>query len=408
MTILVLNSGSSSQKICLFDLGDTLPDDPPVCLWDARVEWEDGGATFAANTLNGTTRRGRVEIASRPKAVEHLLKELWSGEQHVLSSASEIDVAGHRIVHGGPEYEQPVVITPEVKSRIARASRFAPLHNRAELEGVEIIGKLLGPIPQVAVFDTGFHRSMPLSAAIYPGPYEWWDEGIRRYGFHGINHQYCASRAAQLLGRDIQTLKLVTCHLGNGCSLAAILQGRSIDTTMGFTPLEGLMMGTRSGSVDPGILTYLMSQNHMDGAQIDDLLNHKSGLLGISGVSSDMRQVLAAIQQGSARAKLAFDIYIHRLQAGIGAMIAALGGIDALVFTGGVGENSSAVRSSACSKLDYLGLKLNEERNAKPSPEEDIAAPESRVRVLVIQAQEDWSIARECWKLIPAQYKRQS
>jgi len=177
---------------------------------------------------------------------------------------------------------------------------------------------------------------------------------------------------------------------------------------MGFTPLEGLMMGTRSGSVDPGILTYLMSQNHIDGAQIDDLLNHKSGLLGISGVSSDMRQVLAAIQQGSARAKLAFDIYIHRLQAGIGAMIAVLGGIDALVFTAGVGANSSAVRSSACSKLGYLGLKLNEERNAKPSPEEDIAAPESRVRVLVIQAQEDWSIARECWKLIPAQYKRQS
>lgn len=407
MKILVLNSGSSSQKICLFDLGDTLPDDPPVCLWDARVEWEEGSATFAANTLNGSRRRGRVEIASRPKAVEHLLKELWSGEHHVLSSSSDIDVAGHRMVHGGPEYEQPVFITPEVKSGIAKAAKFAPLHNRSELEGVEIISKLLGSIPQVAMFDTGFHRSMPLSAAIYPGPYEWWDEGIRRYGFHGINHQYCAGRAARLLGRDIKTLKLVTCHLGNGCSLAAILKGRSVDTTMGFTPLEGLMMGTRSGSVDPGILTYLMSQHHMDGAQIDDLLNHKSGLLGISGVSSDMRRILAAIQQGSERAKLAFDIYIHRLQAGIGSMIAVLGGLDALVFTAGVGENSSAVRSSTCSKLDYLGLKLNEERNANPSPDEDIAAPGSKVRVLVIQAQEDWSIARECWNLMRSHHKHQ-
>ena len=199
MKILVLNSGSSSQKICLFDLGDT-PDDPPVCLWDARVEWDDAGATFAANILNGATRTGRVEIASRTKAVEHLLKELWSGEQHVLSSSSEIDVAGHRIVHGGAEYEQPVVITSEVKSRIARALKFAPLHNRAELEGVEMIGKLLGPIPQVAVFDTGFHRSMPLSAAIYPGPYEWWDEGIRRYGFHGIISIAPAGRHSFLAG----------------------------------------------------------------------------------------------------------------------------------------------------------------------------------------------------------------
>jgi acetate kinase len=403
MKILVLNSGSSSQKICLFDLGETLPTHPPACLWEASVEWDDGRATFATKNLNGMSQRSRVEVPSRPKAVEHLLTDLWSGNERVLSSPSEIDIAGHRIVHGGPAYENPVVITPEVRSGIARASKFAPLHNRAELEGIEIIGKLLGPIPQVAVFDTGFHRSMPPAAAIYPGPYDWYEQGIRRYGFHGINHQYCAERAAQLLGRDPQTL--VTCHLGNGCSLAAILEGHSVDTTMGFTPLEGLMMGTRSGSVDPGILTYLMSQYHLDGAQIDDLLNNRSGLLGVSGMSSDMRQILAAIDQGSARARLAFDIYIHRLQAGIGSMVAVLGGIDALVFTAGVGENSSCVRSAACSKLRFLGLKLQNERNAQPSPDEDIAAPDSSVRVLVIRAQEDWAIAQECWKLASARCK---
>jgi acetate kinase len=407
MKILVLNSGSSSQKMCLFELGETLPDHPPDGLWEAKIEWNDGLATFLTKHLNGTTRRGRVETRSRPEAVEHLLKDVWSGEQRVLSSASEIDVAGHRIVHGGPVYTDPVVITPEVKSGIARASKFAPLHNRAELEGVEIIRKLLGPVPQVAVFDTGFHRSMPLAAMVYAGPYEWYEEGIRRYGFHGINHQYCAGRVSQLLGQDLQGLKLVTCHLGNGCSLAAILEGHSIDTTMGFTPLEGLVMGTRSGSVDPGILTYLMSQNNADGAQIDDLLNHKSGLLGISGISGDMREILAAIEQGSARAKLAFEIYIHRLQAGIGSMIAVLGGIDALVFTAGVGENSPNVRSAVCSKLGFLGLKLNEEKNAQPLPDQDIAAPDSSVHVFVIRAQEDWSIARECWKLRPVGYEGQ-
>src|SRR6185437_14247842 len=251
----------------------------------------------------------------------------------------------------------------------------------------------------VAVFDTGFHRKMPLASAVYPGPYEWIEQGIRRYGFHGINHQYCAHRAAQLLQNDVASLKLVTCHLGNGCSLAAIREGHSIDTTMGFTPLEGLMMGTRSGSVDPGILTYLMRRERSDGETLDDILNYKSGLLGISGVSGDMRNILEAMKAGNSRARLAFDIYIHRLQAGIGAMVAVLGGLDALVFTAGVGENSPEVRSSTCSQLGFLGLRLDEKKNVQPSLDEDIAASDSAVRVLVIRAQEDWAIARECWKL---------
>src|SRR6202007_554301 len=224
----------------------------------------------------------------------------------VVSAPSEIDIVGHRIVHGGKDFVQATLISPEVKSAIARMSVFAPLHNRAELEGIEIIekhfggvlGDVPGPVPQVAVFDTAFHSRLPEAAAVYPGPYEWLAQGIRRYGFHGINHQYCAQRAAQLLRRELSSLNLVTCHLGNGCSLAAIRDGRSVDTTMGFTPLDGLMMGTRSGSVDPGILTYLMQQGQVTGQQLDRLLNEQSGLLGISGISADMRQIIASMRDG--------------------------------------------------------------------------------------------------------------
>jgi acetate kinase len=399
MKILVLNSGSSSQKICLYELGENLPDNPPGCLWEAKVEWEGNLAALAIKRSDMVVQQRRIKVSSRVEAVEHLLGNLWSGEARILESPSDIDCVGHRVVHGGPHYEEPVLITADVKSGIAAASAFAPLHNRAELEGIEVITRLLGPVPQVAVFDTGFHRKMPLASAVYPGPYDWFESGIRRYGFHGINHQYCAERAAHLLHRSLTSLRLVTCHLGNGCSLAAVRDGHSIDTTMGFTPLEGLMMGTRSGSVDPGILTYLLRQGHIDGNKIDEVLNQKSGLLGISGLSGDMRRILSAMKQGNTRAKLAFDIYVHRLQAGIGAMVAVLGGIDVLVFTAGVGENSPEVRSEVCGNLGILGLKLDERSNTAPSLDQDIATSGSRARILVIRAQEDWAIARECWKL---------
>jgi len=408
MKILVLNSGSSSQKTCLYDIGETLPDNPPACLWEGKIEWHGQVAEAVVKNSHGVARQARVEVSSRAEAVEHLLRTLWSGETQALAAASEIDVVGHRVVHGGPKYEQPVLITPDVKSEIASVSAFAPLHNRAELEGMEIIERLLGPVPQVAVFDTGFHRKMPLPAAVYPGPYEWFAGGIRRYGFHGINHRYCAARAAQLLHRDLESLKLVTCHLGNGCSLAAICEGHSVDTTMGFTPLEGLMMGTRSGSVDPGILTYLMRQGQLHAQEIDDVLNQKSGLLGISGISGDMREIVAAMKRGHARAKLAFDIYVHRLQAGIGAMAAVLGGMDGLVFTAGVGENSPEVRDATCCKLPFLGLKLDAAANAQCFPDQDIATLDSPVRILVIRAQEDWAIARECWKPAPVNMATQT
>jgi acetate kinase len=401
MKILVLNSGSSSQKCSLYGIGETLPDDPPPSLWEGTIEWHGEVAEAEVKNARGAVQRDRVKLSSRAESVGHLLSTLWDGKTRTVTSPSEIDVVGHRVVHGGPKYEEPVVLDSEVKSGIANVSAFAPLHNRAELEGMEVVEKLLGPVPQVAVFDTGFHRKMPQAAAVYPGPYQWVESGIHRYGFHGINHQYCAARAAQLLGRDLDALKLVTCHLGNGCSLAAIREGHSVDTTMGFTPLEGLMMGTRSGSIDPGILIYLMRESRIQPREIDDVLNKKSGLLGISGISGDMREILASMKEGNPRAKLAFDIYVHRLRAGIGAMVAVLGGIDALVFTAGVGENSAEVRLAACKQLGFLGLKLDAS-NAQHAGDSDIATPDSAVRVLIIRAQEDWAIARECWQLLRA------
>jgi acetate kinase len=400
MNVLVLNSGSSSQKSCLYEIGNTAPDDPPDCVWEGKIEWVGDTAECSIENFRGVSRNHRTSVTSRGEAIERLLYTLWSGDTQAISGPSAIDVVGHRVVHGGPQHFEPSIVTANVKSAIESASVFAPLHSRAELEGMEIVAKLLGAVPQIAVFDTGFHRTMPLSAVTYPGPYDWFEQGIRRYGFHGINHQYCAQRAAQLLGRNPNSLKLVTCHLGNGCSLAAIREGRSVDTTMGFTPLEGLMMGTRSGSVDPGILTYLVRQRQLSGQQLDEVLNQKAGLLGISGISSDMRKILAASKRGHERAKLALDIYVHRLRSGIGAMAAVLGGVDALVFTAGVGENSPEVRAAVCDNFAFLGLKLDQGKNAQSPLDEDISAPDATTRILVIHAQEDWMIARECWNLV--------
>src|ERR1700676_4398496 len=400
MKILVLNSGSSSQKSCLYELGKTLPEHPPAPVWEGKIEWDGSQADIQVRNSQGAQLKNRVQVTSRSHAIRQLLDTLWNGNLRVVSSPSEIDTVGHRIVHGGKDLAKATAITPEVKSAIARMSVFAPLHNRAELEGIEIIEKRIGEVLQVAVFDTGFHSRLPDPAAVSPGPYEWLAQGIRRYGFHGINHQYCAERTAQLLGKDLQSLKLVTCHLGNGCSLAAIRDGQSVDTTMGFTPLEGLMMGSRSGSGDPGILSYLMRQGQLTGEQLDDLLNQHSGLLGISGISGDMREVLAAVKNGHERATLALEIYIHRLRAGIGAMIAVLGGIDALVFTAGVGEHSPEVRAGACQNLEHVGVKLDPKKNAESPPDQDISDRTSPVRVLLIRAGEDWEIARDCWTLL--------
>jgi acetate kinase len=399
MKILVLNSGSSSQKACLYEIGPIPPDVPPAPLWEGRIEWRERSASISVKNYQGAAQKEELPLSSRKEIVRYLLSTAWRGNTRTISSVSEIDAVGHRVVHGGPHLEEPVTLTREVIAAIDSVSAFAPLHIRAEMEGMEIIENLLGGVTQIAVFDTGFHRQMPLPARVYPGPYEWFENGILRYGFHGINHKHCLERAAQLLNRDPNSLKLVTCHPGNGCSVSAIHEGRSVDTTMGFTPLDGLMMGTRSGSVDPGILTFLMRQGQLNAQDLDNLLNQKSGLLGISGLSSDIRDILAAIRQGHERAKLAFDIYVHRLRAAIGGMAGVLGGVDALVFTAGVGENSPEVRAGACRALEYAGLQLDCIANARPSLDQDVAMLDSRVRVLVIRAAEDWAIAKECWKL---------
>jgi acetate kinase len=400
LNILILNSGSSSQKSSLYELGDTLPQTPPVPRWAATIEWSADKATVSLQRNGGKATHSDINMTSRQEATEHLLQTLWQGEAAAVKSVSEIHAVGHRVVHGGPRYRQPALVTDEVKAAIRSVSEFAPLHNRAELEGMESVERVIGAVPQFAVFDTGFHSTMPAEATAYPGPHEWIEQGIHRYVFHGINHSYCAGRAAKLLDRDPKSLKLVSCHLGNGCSLAAIRNGQSIDTTMGFTPLEGLMMGTRSGSVDPGILTYLMRTRKLSGEQLDEILNKKSGLLGISGTSSDMREIQRAMASGDARAKLAFDMFVHALQRGIGAMAAVLGGLDALVFTAGIGEHSPEVRAAVCTKLAFLGVQLDFEKNTHTKSDQNISQDGSPVPVLVIRAEEDWAIAEECWRLL--------
>lgn len=402
MKVLVLNSGSSSQKSCVYEIGETLPDAPPSPQWEGKIEWQGGHAKLRVHDSVGHERTEEVKSGDRSEATRRLLDALASGDAAILAKKSEIAAVGHRIVNGGEKYAQPVRIDVAVKAAIEKVAAFAPLHNRVELEGIRLIEEAFGPVPQVAVFDTGFHRKMPESAAIYPGPYEWAERGIRRFGFHGINHQYCAERAARLLEKELADLRIVSCHLGNGCSLAAIRDGHSVDTTMGFTPLEGLMMGTRSGSVDPGILTYLMREQLLTGEQIDGLLNNQSGLLGISGVSSDMREIVSSMNRGHARAKLAFDIFIHRLRAGIGAMVSVLGGLDVLVFTAGIGENSPEVRRAACANFGFCGIALDDAKNQSVSADEDISTDKSAVRIFVLRAQEDWAIAKECWKLVRA------
>ncbi len=405
MKILVLNAGSSSQKSCLYELGDTLSESPPTPLWEAKVDWtkHPGRAELEVKS-RGTVLEDELETTSRPDVLSHMLETLWSGHTQVIADRAEIDVVGHRVVHGGEEYQQATLITPQVKDAIANLSTFAPVHNPANLEGIEAIEQVMGTAtPQVAVFDTAFHANLPLSAAIYPIPYELFEQGIRRYGFHGISHQYCAHRAAQLLGKDLASLRLITCHLGNGCSLAAIRDGHSIDTTMGFTPLEGLMMGSRSGSIDPGILIHLLQHADYDAQKLDEVLNKASGLKGISGVSGDLRQIASDIDKGNERAKLAFDTYVHSLRKHIGAMLASLGGLDALVFAGGVGENSSAIRAAACEAFEFLGLKLDSPKNEAAPTDTDIATADSAIRVFVVQTQEDWAIAQECWHLARTQ-----
>lgn len=402
MKILVLNAGSSSQKSCLYDMTTTIPPLAPQPLWEGKINWTEdkNQAEITVKTAIGATLQETIVSDSPQIQFAYLLSTLIHGATQVIDDLSVIDVVGHRVVHGGQEYKEAVIITEDVKQAIARLCNLAPAHNPAALAGIEAMEKSLGNIPQVAVFDTGFHNTLPDAAAIYPIPYNFAEQGIRRYGFHGISHQYCANRAAEILGQDLLSLRIITCHLGNGCSLAAVKNGCSIDTTMGFTPLDGLMMGSRSGSIDPGILIYLWQQYNYSSEELDNILNKLSGLRGISGISSDLRDVIAAKEQGNKRAQLAWDMYVHRLRSGIGAMLASLAGLDVLVFTAGVGEKSAEIRQAACEPWGFLGLKIDLEKNQQQPADIDIATFDSMVRVLVVETQEDWAIAQQCYKLL--------
>lgn len=395
MKIFVLNRGSSSIKCYLYDIIHTQPVDP---LWKAQVQWKN---SFEMATLTVTSSKGNHSEPAHGRtpaeALKHLTNYLFQGSTAVLTSLDEIDAIGHRIVHGGKYFKESVLIDARVKEKILLLSDLAPLHNLAELEGIEILQKLFKNTPQIAVFDTAFHHTLPEAAKIYPGPYMWYEEGIQRYGFHGISFQYCSKRAADILKRDPG--KMVICHLGSGASLCAIKKGRSIDTTMGFTPLEGLMMDTRSGSIDPGILLHLLAKKKKSAEEIARELYDQSGLLGVSGISSDMRDILEKSIKGNERATIALDVYLHRLSSFLGAMVAGLKGLDTLVFTAGIGENAPLVREKVCENFSFLGLQLDKTANEQISTEDrELSAPDSKIKVLLIHTQEAFEIACECWK----------
>ncbi len=403
MKILVLNGGSSSFKCWFQDVPDgQLPSEGLAPRWSARVDWSgnSGTADVKIARSDGASLTRSITASSPSGFLEPVIEALWKGAAKAIDDPSEIDVVGHRIVHGGPKYRASVLITPEVRSAIAEQVEFAPAHNRLQLAAIECVDRIIGNnTPQLAVFDTGFHVTLPPAAYVYPGPYAWLEQGIRRYGFHGISVQYSTRRAAELLQVPPHSSRLIVCHLGNGASVTAVVNGKSVDTSMGFTPLEGIMMGTRSGSIDPSILLYLIRHQGSTADQIDEILNRKSGLFGVSGISGDMREILEAVDKGSPQAGLAFGIYAHRLTREVGAMLAVLGGVDAIVFTGGIGENCAPLRQVVCEQLAFLGLKLDAAKNTKPDLDQNVAAAGSSVQVLVIRADEDWEIARECQRL---------
>ncbi len=369
--ILVLNAGSSSLKVGLFDAASLAQ------VGQGAVDWSSGAA-------DDQTDHG---VALRDLLAPYDL--------------APITAVGHRVVHGGTRYQTSVRIDATVKATISDLVALAPLHNPAALAGMAAAAALLPGVPQVAAFDTAFHSTLAPSAYLYGVPYVWYTAwGVRRFGFHGLSHAYCAGRAAELLGRPPADLRLVICHLGNGCSLAAVAAGRSVDTTMGFTPLDGVMMGTRSGAVDPGLLIHLLAHGYLDVPTLDHALNYEAGLKGIAGGSGDVREVLAARAAGDGLARLALDVYTARIRAGIGAMVAALGGLDALVFTAGVGEHAHEMRAEIVQPLAWLGATLDEAANSTVVADGDVAAPASRVRVLVLHTREDLMVARETRRVL--------
>ncbi|MDL2212834.1 acetate kinase [Bacteroides sp. OttesenSCG-928-N06] len=397
MKVLVLNCGSSSVKYKLFDM-------------DSKEVMAQGGIErigLAGSFLKFVNAAGEKVVLERvipehTAGIELILKTLTSKEYGCIKSLSEISAVGHRVVHGGEKFNSSVLITDAVIDQMVACSDLAPLHNPANLKGIYTITELLPNVPQIGVFDTAFHQTMPDHAYMYAIPYEYYTKyGARRYGFHGTSHRYVSQRVCEYLGVNIEEQRIITCHIGNGGSIAAIKNGKSVDTSMGLTPVEGLMMGTRCGDVDAGLLMYIMQKEGLDRTGLSDILNKKSGVVGISGISSDMRELCDAVDAGHPRAILAQAMYDYRVKKYIGAYTAALGGVDIIVFTGGVGENQQPFRYSACQGLEYMGVEIDEEVNAKIRGKEAvISTPNSKVKVVVIPTDEEFTIALDTVQIL--------
>ncbi len=391
MKILVLNCGSSSVKYKLIDSADG------KVLAEGGVEKIGLPDSFLKfKRPDGSKETITVSMPTHKEAVKNVLDILTDPKEGVIRSYDEIQAVGHRVVHGMEKFNKSVLITPEVIEKVKECYPVAPLHNPANITGIEAITELMPGVPQVAVFDTAFHQTMPAKAFMYALPYEDYTRyGIRRYGFHGTSHRYVSRRVCEFLGVPYDKQRIITCHIGNGASIAAIRDGISVDTSMGLTPTEGLVMGTRVGDVDPGALTYLMKSEGLDADGLTNVINKKSGVLGISGISSDMRDIEDAIAAGNERAKLAMDMYEYRILKYIGAYTAVLGGVDIIVFTAGVGENSPELREAICEKLAYMGVTLDKEANRSRGKEVVISGPDSKVKVVVIPTDEELVIAQD-------------
>jgi len=394
--ILVVNCGSSSIKYSVFE-AESIEE-------IASGLVERIGSKSAALTHRVGSHSVALEIDARDhrQGLEQVLGILHGGEVKAVESLMEIIAVGHRVVHGGDTFFESTSIDDRVLDAIKDWAELAPLHNPPNIAGIEAAQILLPGIPQVAVFDTAFHQTMPEKAYIYPIPYELYKRHrIRRYGFHGTSHEYVARRAADIIGKPLESLKILTCHLGNGCSVAAVMDGKSMDTSMGFTPLEGLVMGTRSGDIDPSITFYMIDKEKLSAEEVENVLNRRSGLLGISGVSNDVRDIKREADGGNRRARLALEIFAYRAKKYVGAYAAAMGGLDAIVFTGGIGENDPTIRSMICADLEFLGVKLDGELNATASKDAGvISSRDSPVRVLVIPTNEELMIAMETLRLV--------
>ena len=397
MKILVLNCGSSSIKYALYNM-----DDKSVMTSGGAERVGLDGAFVKVKLANGEKKQIMHDMPEHTEGVKFIFSLLTDPEIGVIKSLKEIDAVGHRMVHGGEKFAKSVVITPEVIKAFEEVSDLAPLHNPANLKGIRAVEELMPGLPQVGVFDTAFHQTMPQYSYMYALPYEVYEKyGVRRYGFHGTSHRYVSARVCEFLGVDYTKQRIIPCHIGNGGSLAAVKNGKCMDTTMGLTPLEGIMMGTRSGDVDGGAVTFLQKKLGLNPDQMSDLLNKKSGVAGISGVGSDMRDLEAAVAAGNERAKLASDMYNYRIKKYVGAFAAAMGGVDIIVFTAGVGENQASMRAEVCRDMEYMGVKVDEALNATIRGKEAvISTPDSKVKVVVIPTDEELMIASDTAALV--------